>query len=119
METLDEIILGKPADQAEAEAMLEILSGRTHLVITAFCLRGPSVDPPVVDHVVTEVEFRVLCSEEIKQYAASGEPMDKAGAYAIQGRGGFLTGDIKGSYTNVVGLPLSEVLGILKGHGIL
>ncbi|MBN2684973.1 MAG: septum formation inhibitor Maf [Pontiellaceae bacterium] len=100
-------ILGKPADEAHAVEMLSGLSGETHDVITAVCVkRGPQCR---VISVSTEVVFRVLTLEEIHAYIASGCPMDKAGAYAIQGGAVHMVRAINGSYTNVVGLPLCEL----------
>ena len=102
--------LGKPASPAEAEAMLARLAGRTHTVITGFCLRcegGVSEQA-----VATLVTFRSLSADQIRRYVATGEPMDKAGAYGIQGRGGALVDHVDGSYTNVVGLPLAEVIAL-------
>jgi septum formation protein len=114
---LDGVIMGKPVDRIDAAAMIARLSGRTHEVITAFRLQGPGITA-LTRHVSTEVEFRVLDRGEIERYASSGEPLDKAGAYAVQGRGGSLTRRITGSYTNVVGLPLAEVLEALASEGL-
>jgi len=100
-------ILGKPADAAQAFEMLAALSGKTHEVITAVCIRrGPR---QAVFSVSTEVLFRELDVREIEAYIASGCPMDKAGAYAIQGGAAHMVRAINGSYTNVVGLPLCEL----------
>jgi septum formation protein len=111
-------IFGKPADEAEAIRMLEILSGRTHEVITGICLVGPAGEGAksgwdaagLTAAVVTRVRFKHLSRAEIEAYARSGEPMDKAGAYGIQDGGAFLVRSVEGSYTNVVGLPLCEVI---------
>lgn len=100
-------ILGKPSDPAAARAMLGELSGTTHEVVTAVCVR--SAERTVVFSVVTEVVFRDLEPAEIEAYVGSGEPMDKAGAYAIQGGAAHMVRAINGSYTNVVGLPLCEL----------
>ena len=105
-------ILGKPKSPAEAEEMLALLSGRSHRVITGVCLLGPDRDETF--HVSTEVVFRALSAEEIRAYVASGEPMDKAGAYAIQGGAAGFVREIHGSYTNVVGLPLAECIERLR-----
>ena len=105
-------ILGKPIDAAHAFEMLSGLSGLTHQVITAVCVRHHDVY--CVFSVVTAVEFRVLDPDEIKFYIATGEPMDKAGAYAIQGGAAHMVRSISGSYTNVVGFPLCELHGILR-----
>jgi septum formation protein len=101
------VILGKPANEAHAFEMLSGLSGKVHEVITAVCVkRGPQCR---VISVSTEVVFRTLAPEEITAYIASGCPMDKAGAYAIQGGAAHMVRAINGSYTNVVGLPLCEL----------
>jgi len=110
-------IMGKPADPAQALAMLTALSGRTHRVITAFCLKAPG-HAPLTRAVSTDVDMRVSTEAELRAYVATGEPMDKAGAYAIQGVGTFLVTAIRGSYTNVVGLPVARVLEALIKEGI-
>jgi septum formation protein len=100
-------ILGKPNDSADAARMLASLAGREHEVLTGICLRrGAEI---VVDCATTRVWFMPLTREEIEEYAASGEPMDKAGAYAIQGLASKFIERIDGSYTNVVGLPIELV----------
>ena len=104
---LDGTILGKPAGEAHAAEMLARLSGRSHEVITGVCVRRG--ERRQVFSVATEVVFRTLETEEIRAYVASGCPMDKAGAYAIQGGAAHMVRAIKGSYTNVVGLPLCEL----------
>ncbi len=109
--------LAKPADEAEAEAMLGLLSDRTHVVHTAVVLKVG--ERFLSDIVTTEVRFRKLTVQEIRSYAASKEPLDKAGAYGIQGGGGALVAEIRGSYTNVVGLPLEETLRLLSMAGIV
>ncbi len=104
-------ILGKPENEADAFSMLSNLSGRTHEVITGVCVqKGERI---VLFSVSTEVVFRELEKSEIAAYIASGDPMDKAGAYAIQGGAAHMVRAIKGSYTNVVGLPLCEVHEVL------
>ena len=115
---LDGRIMGKPADDAQALSMLTALSGRTHQVITAFCLVIPGAEP-VVQAVTTDVDMRVSGEAELRGYIATGEPMDKAGAYAIQGIGTFLVTGIRGSYTNVVGLPVARVLDALMAAKIV
>ncbi len=113
---LDDRCLGKADDKDHACRMLRELSGRTHFVHTAVVLKaGQDVLTEVVS---TEVSFRDLGDEEIERYVDSGEPMDKAGAYGIQGLGGALVASLKGSYTNVVGLPLQETLVLLKRGGV-
>jgi septum formation protein len=106
-------ILGKPRDRAEAGEMLRALSGREHEVVTGFAIvddRGAAR----VEEVVTVVRFRVLLDEEIEEYLESGEWLDKAGAYAIQGGAAGFALSIAGSYTNVVGLPLAQVVEALR-----
>lgn len=105
-------ILGKPTDEADAEAMLESLSGQTHQVITGFCLRDGAQHR--IELCATDVTFRPLTHQEICDYVATGDPMDKAGAYAIQGGAAHFVKSIHGSYTNVVGLPICEVLHALN-----
>jgi septum formation protein len=107
-----EQILGKPADAAEAARMLESLSGREHFVLTGICLRG--VNRTVVDVETTKVRFVRLTPEDIADYVASGEPMDKAGAYAIQGLASKFIDRVEGCYFNVVGLPVAVVYRHLK-----
>ena len=109
-------ILGKPADAADARRMLRTLSGRTHVVMTGVCLIGPR---PVVEIATSAVEFATLTDREIYWYVASGEPSDKAGAYAIQGLASRFVTAISGSYTNVVGLPVALVYDLCKKAGIL
>jgi septum formation protein len=104
--------LGKPRDSAEAKSMLRRLAGREHTVVTGFVVRMGNRQHAAA--VRTRVRFRALSDEEIARYVATGEPMDKAGAYGIQGQGGALVERIEGSYTNVVGLPLAEVLATLR-----
>ena len=105
---LDQEPLNKPADHDDAIRMLQALNGRAHDVITAFCVRRGERER--VAAVSTRVWFRGLRTVEIERYVASGEPMDKAGAYGIQGGGGALVDRLEGSYTNVVGLPLAELI---------
>lgn len=104
---LENRILGKPSDAQDAFEMLNSLSGRRHEVITAVCVKHPA--RTVVFSVSTSVAFRSLAPAEITAYIASGCPMDKAGAYAIQGGAAHMVRSINGSYTNVVGLPLCEL----------
>jgi septum formation protein len=101
-------ILGKPVDTADAAAMLRSLSGRTHEVMTGVCLCFPG--GAGCFHTETRVTFRDLSETEIAAYVATGEPMDKAGAYAIQGGAAKMVRRVEGSYSNVVGLPLCEVI---------
>ncbi len=108
-------LLGKPRDEAEAREMLTRLSGRTHEVHTGVALAGRADEALVVR---TRVTFRTLSAGEIAWYVGTGEPRDKAGAYAIQGKGGFLVAAIEGSPTNVIGLPLGETLALLTRAGV-
>ena len=113
---LDGAVLGKPKDEAEAFSMLSALSGREHRVYTGVTvLRGGRA---VTEHEETAVAFREVSPEEIRGYIATGEPMDKAGAYGIQGRGALLVGGIRGDYCNVVGLPVFRLGRILREFGI-
>ncbi len=106
-------VLGKPSGPEEAISMLRLLSGKMHEVITAVCLR--TAEKTECFHVATAVLFRDLPDEEIEQYVATGEPLDKAGAYAIQGGATGMVRRIDGSYSNVVGLPLCEVVEAMNG----
>jgi septum formation protein len=115
---VDDDILGKPCDAAAARTMLARLSGRVHQVMTGVALVAPDRNVQSSFHVVTDVAMRPLTVLEIDAYVASGEPMDKAGAYAIQGGAApFITG-VTGSYSNVVGLPLDEVCALLERHAL-
>jgi septum formation protein len=105
-------IMGKPKDLADASRMLTALSGRRHEVITAICLR--SAGRTICDVSSTAVWFAPMTEEEIRWYVASGEPMDKAGAYGIQGLASRFIERIEGSYTNVVGLPVARVYQLLR-----
>ena len=109
---LDQSVLEKPRDAADARAMLRSLSGREHTVITGICLRHPG--GVQVDSSATRVRFTPLTDAEIDAYAATGEPMDKAGAYAIQGLASKFVERVEGCYFNVIGLPLSQVYRYLK-----
>lgn len=102
-------ILGKPRDAADARRMLSLLSGCTHQVVTGCAVFGLGDDPEIFT-VSTDVAMTVLSEAAIAAYVATGEPLDKAGAYAIQGRAAAFITEIHGSYTNVVGLPLAEVM---------
>lgn len=104
---IDDNVLEKPRDSADARRMLVMLSGREHEVITGICLRTDS--RKIVDVAVTRVRFVSLSSQDLDAYVASGEPMDKAGAYAIQGLAAKFIDRIEGDYFNVVGLPVALV----------
>ena len=112
---VDEHILEKPADTADAARMLRMLSGRTHLVTTGVCLIGDGFEDVRAE--ITEVTFDRLTEEEIAFYVAHGEPMDKAGAYAIQGIASRWICRLDGCYFNVVGLPVPLVYRMLREHG--
>ena len=114
--TLDGHILAKPEDSADAARMLRLLSGRTHRVITGVALASKSGVEIAAE--VTGVQFLTLSDEEIAAYIATGEPMDKAGAYGIQGYAAKWIPRIEGCYFNVVGLPLAMVSTMLETHGL-
>jgi septum formation protein len=114
---IGEEVLGKPASPEEAAAMLRKLSGREHRVLTAVAVVEASTRRAATAIEATRVWFRPLTEEEIATYVATGEPMDKAGAYGIQERGGLLVERIEGDYLNVVGLPLGRVLELVKRFG--
>lgn len=105
---LGNTILGKPKNEDDAFNMLSSLSGKSHTVYTGVCIK--TNEKTDIFHVATDVEFYELTEEEIKDYIATGEPMDKAGAYGIQGKGFILAKGIHGDYFNVVGLPLAETV---------
>ncbi|HEY5257728.1 MAG TPA: Maf family protein [Candidatus Baltobacteraceae bacterium] len=106
--------LGKPRDDAEATQMLERLSGREHLVHTAFALALPGVDARIEECETTRVRFHALSGDEIAEYVASGEPLDKAGAYGIQGRAAALVAGIDGDFYTVMGFPLGRFIRALR-----
>jgi len=114
----DTQILGKPADALEAARMLRMLSGREHRVLSGYAVIDRHTNRRLAEAVSTRVRFRELTDEEIARYIASGEPADKAGAYAIQGLGVCFVAGIEGSYTNVVGLPLCRLTLALKELGV-
>ena len=113
---LDERVLGKPADEAEAAAMLAALSGRTHRVLTAVALRCGDAAETLLS--TSEVRFRATTAEERAAYCRSGEPLDKAGGYGIQGRAAMFVEYLAGSYSGVVGLPLFETAALLARCGV-
>ena len=110
--TMDNEIFGKPEDEKDAKRILKRLSGREHLVITGISVVSPkkSIDKPVT----SKVRIKSLTDQEIEDYIATGEPMDKAGAYAIQGKGSFMVRSFSGSKNNIIGLPLDELKILLK-----
>ncbi len=115
---IDDRILGKPGSKDEARSMLKQLSGKTHQVITGYCLCCQTKKDIISEAVKTDVRFKTLSDAEIEWYIQTGEPFGKAGAYAIQGIGTFLVKSINGSYTNVVGLPVCEVIAFLVNEGV-
>lgn len=116
---MDGTVLGKPRNQAAARAMLQRLSGATHQVYTGYTICCGHMEKDITDAVCTAVTFKDLSADEIEWYIHTDEPFDKAGAYAIQGLGTFLVKAINGSYTNVVGLPVCEVIEHLICEGIV
>jgi septum formation protein len=116
---IDGDILGKPASKNEARRMIALLSGQTHQVFTGVAIRCESRQKYFSDIFRTDVQFKNLTEDEIEWYIQTDEPFDKAGAYAIQGLGTFLVKRIDGSYTNVVGLPVCEVIEYLISEGVI
>lgn len=112
----DDTVLGKPANEEEVVAMLRSLSGRAHQVLTAVALGGRGSGEALVR---TEVRMRTLQEPELRWYARTGEALDKAGGYALQGIAGSFVTEIHGSHSNVVGLPLVETVALLQAAGIL
>lgn len=113
---LDGKILGKPTDRQEGEGMLRRLSGRTHEVLTAVAVRTVSGLQSKLSR--SEVTFRAIAAAEVQAYWETGEPRDKAGAYAIQGRAAIFIADLRGSYSGVMGLPLFETAELLREAGV-
>jgi septum formation protein len=113
---IDERALGKPKDEADCLAMLELLGGRGHKVLTGVALHGPNGTRTALSE--TDVYFREISRDEALAYWQSGEPCDKAGAYAIQGLGGVFVERIVGSYSGVVGLPVFETAALLANEGL-
>lgn len=114
---IDRVILGKPADRGDAARMLGVLSGRVHEVWTGLFLLDPREERGLAEAIRSIVKFSPIAAAEIDRYVATGEPLDKAGAYAVQGGGALFVEAIEGSYSNVVGLPLSHLkhlLGLLR-----
>jgi len=110
-------ILSKPEDKQAAFDMLSGLSGNVHEVLTGICLH-PVAGAPITQVVSTQVRFISLSDKQIEQYIATGEPMDKAGAYGIQGKAAVFVESLSGSYSNVVGLPLTETAQLLQQHDV-
>src|SRR6185369_11903005 len=114
---LDGEILGKPADAAGAERMLRALSGREHRVLSGVCVLRADGGREAAGVAATLVRFRAYGGDTVRWYVGTGEPMDKAGAYGIQGKGALLVASIDGSWSNVVGLPLEILPGLLESIG--
>lgn len=112
-------IMGKPKDERDAFKMLKTLSGKWHRVITGFCILNISKDIIYRDVVETKVFLREMSDLEIIRYINTSEPLGKAGSYAVQGKGGYMVKEIKGSFTNVVGLPICELAEALLSLGVL
>ena len=113
----DDVILGKPADAADAARMLSLLAGRSHRVLTAVAIAGGDAVATRISE--SQVWFRALDEGEIRRYVATGEPVDKAGAYAVQGRAAAFITRIEGSYSGIMGLPLAETAELLRSQGII
>ncbi|MGH2561876.1 MAG: Maf family protein [Thermomicrobiales bacterium] len=113
----DDTVLGKPHDSADAACMLRLLRDRWHEVITGVAVVDAAIGRTESSAVHTRVRMRAFTDDEIASYVATGEPLDKAGAYAVQGAGGALVFEVDGSYTNVVGLPLRELARMLRRFG--
>lgn len=113
---LDDIILGKPKDEIQAREMIKSLSGRSHQVITGISLINLDNNKKIIDYVISNVKFKSLSEQDINDYIATKESLDKAGAYGIQGYGALLVDEIQGDYFNIVGLPISRLSDLLKKH---
>ena len=113
------LVLGKPQNAVDAVSMLMALSGQEHWVQTGICLACRQEGIIVVQSVRTRVVFSPFSERVARAYVATGEPLDKAGSYGIQGQGAFLVKEVVGSYSNVVGLPLYELLVMLEEHGVI
>lgn len=112
-------VLGKPKTSEDAKAMLKKLSGRMHRVITGFAIKNESAGVSIDNIIESQVFFREISDEEMDWYIKTGEPYDKAGGYAVQGKGAIFVKEIRGSHTNVIGLPLCEVVSALKSVGAI
>jgi septum formation protein len=116
---IDGKVLGKPGNPEEAKEMLQMLSGQEHRVITGYCIYHSSSRKKKERSVISQVRFKPLSAGEIQWYIDTEEPYDKAGAYAVQGKAAFMVKEVHGSYTNVVGLPLCEVVEDLRALGAI
>ena len=117
--TFEGQLFGKPANLTSARQMLTTLSGETHQVMTAFVLLDKAGNTTAAEVVTSQVTFKALSKTDIAAYLATGEPFDKAGAYALQGKGRDLVARVSGSRTNVIGLPIDEVTTALRAVGLL
>jgi septum formation protein len=115
---VDDVVLGKPVDEADARRMLRIINGRTHVVITGVAVIDSSTHRTLVEHEESSVHIRRLSDDEIYAYVRTGEPSDKAGAYAVQGIGSLIVDRIEGDYFNVVGLPMARLALMLAQFGV-
>ena len=115
---IDDTVLGKPSDREDAARMLLRLAGRTHRVLTGYAALDSEGKRCEVDVVESHVRMRDVSPEEARAYAEGGEPLDKAGGYALQGEGGRFVEHVEGSRTNVIGLPLETVLPVLESFGV-
>ena len=109
-------ILGKPKDKEDARNTIKLLSGNTHEVITGISLINLSANKKIIDYVVSKVKIKDLSEDDINDYINTGESLDKAGAYGIQGYGSLLIEEIQGDYFNIVGLPISKLSDLVKTH---
>ena len=116
---IDGIVLGKPENKTQARKMLQKLSGREHKVFTGFTIAHVAAEIYRTKVIQSAVQFKTISPKEMDWYVASDEPYDKAGGYAVQGQGAYFIRSIRGSYTNVIGLPLCEVLEELKYCGTI
>lgn len=111
-------ILGKPKDTEDAKRMLEMLSGKTHKVLTAVCVIDKDEDKTLINSCISKVTFKKLAKEEIEAYIQTKEPMDKAGSYGIQAYGSLFVEKVEGCYNNIVGLPLNLLYEMLKAFNV-
>jgi septum formation protein len=116
---LGDMILGKPQSDTHAVQTLMLLSGKVHSVATSLCISWQKYQVFHEETVVTQVEFSSITAETARAYVKTGESRDKAGAYGIQGRGSAFVKELRGSYSNVVGLPLNEMIAVLSKYGIV
>lgn len=114
---LDGKFLGKPQNKSEAHSTLNQLSGKVHEVITGFCLWDVRPHRFILGHDISYVRFRKLSESEIESYVASGDPMDKAGSYGIQGEAGKFVESVSGSFKNIVGLPIEKIEEVIEKNG--